>query len=482
MSSTALLLLRQLDTFLPKSARSERVNQAIDLALKADSVYHGAKDFYDRWQASRSYEIKVPEGDTLYYEILSWLFTLVPPKENRVITAKTERKVTVKPKPPAPGFGQASIEDDEHDDGEHDDGDEPKPASTAVIENVVNYSFPPEAALDVRIDGHAVRVEIRRTRQVKSLHFDELTGDDEVVLITRSRRAHEAVKEEIARRFAKASSNQQQKRTFVQTHGPYGWGQTNQRVTRDPSTVVLPAGQMERLSADLSQFLENKPLYQKNGFPYHRGYLLYGPPGTGKTSAAIALATELGLDVFVMLVSDARSDADLAQRISRIPAGSVLLLEDVDVAQSTNTRADSTGDPKPKKVRPSRLDEDEDEPSQTGVTLAGLLNVLDGAWTPDGLITIMTTNRKEALDPALLRAGRCDMVEEIDYLTDEQAARLVAVMTGQSCPMPSVTGRQIVPAQIAEIVKRHITDMDRARHEIVAFLNQFEEQAEERSA
>jgi len=43
-----------------------------------------------------------------------------------------------------------------------------------------------------------------------------------------------------------------------------------------------------------------------------------------------------------------------------------------------------------------------------GVTLSGLLNVLDGFHAPDNVIYMMTTNKVEQLDPALLRPARID--------------------------------------------------------------------------
>jgi len=48
-------------------------------------------------------------------------------------------------------------------------------------------------------------------------------------------------------------------------------------------------------------------------------------------------------------------------------------------------------------------------PSPTGgVTLSGLLNVLDGFYAPTGVLFVMTTNHAEKLDEALLRPGRID--------------------------------------------------------------------------
>jgi mitochondrial chaperone BCS1 len=61
------------------------------------------------------------------------------------------------------------------------------------------------------------------------------------------------------------------------------------------------------------------------------------------------------------------------------------------------------------------------------VTLSGLLNVLDGFHAPENVVYVMTTNRVEALDPALLRPGRIDYrlfmgeaseSQRIDYIVD----------------------------------------------------------------
>lgn len=54
-------------------------------------------------------------------------------------------------------------------------------------------------------------------------------------------------------------------------------------------------------------------------------------------------------------------------------------------------------------------------------TLSGLLNFIDGLWSScgDERIIIFTTNNKDKLDPALLRAGRMDMHIPMSYLTAE---------------------------------------------------------------
>lgn len=62
--------------------------------------------------------------------------------------------------------------------------------------------------------------------------------------------------------------------------------------------------------------------------------------------------------------------------------------------------------------------------STGGVTLSGLLNVLDGFHAPSGVLFVMTTNHVEKLDPALLRPGRIDYKLFLGKATDQQKLEL----------------------------------------------------------
>ena len=58
------------------------------------------------------------------------------------------------------------------------------------------------------------------------------------------------------------------------------------------------------------------------------------------------------------------------------------------------------------------------------MTLSGLLNVLDGFHAPDDVLYMMTTNKIEALDPALLRPGRIDYRLYLGVASEEQKLEL----------------------------------------------------------
>lgn len=135
----------------------------------------------------------------------------------------------------------------------------------------------------------------------------------------------------------------------------------------------------------------------ENGARPIKGILLYGPPGVGKTLIAKAIATEVSMPFISASASDfnemfvgvgaarVRSLWDLA--LQNAPC--ILFIDEIDVMGKR--RGGSGGS--------------EGEKNQT---LNALLQRLDGLNPGNGVFVIAATNRKEDLDPALIRPGRFD--------------------------------------------------------------------------
>lgn len=94
-----------------------------------------------------------------------------------------------------------------------------------------------------------------------------------------------------------------------------------------------------------------------------------------------------------------------------IPPQCIVLLEDIDAVWTDR-----------------ELPEREDRTAGSGsrsptsnCTLSGLLNVLDGVGSPEGRIVIMTTNKPERLDGALVRPGRVDMRVHLGHISQRSA-------------------------------------------------------------
>ena len=178
------------------------------------------------------------------------------------------------------------------------------------------------------------------------------------------------------------------------------WGHQGFKAKRPFESVMLDAGLLEELVADMDAFYRSEKWYGDRGIPWHRGYLFAGIPGAGKTSTALAIAGELGLNVAVVsLTSGEMNDQAITRLMLALPERSLLLIEDVDALF-------------------------EERKSSCRVTFGGFLNALDGVAASEGRVLVMTTNHPEKLDPALIRFGRVDRRVDFTYATPDQARRL----------------------------------------------------------
>ena len=198
-----------------------------------------------------------------------------------------------------------------------------------------------------------------------------------------------------------------------------GWDYVEGYMPRLLDSVVLQPGEKEHLIEDVKNFGASKQRYARLGIPYHRGYLLYGPPGTGKTSLVSALAAHFGLSIYVINLTDF-TDRSLMNAVNQVSANSVLLFEDIDCAKSGKAREPATSG-----VGNARQTQTEKgNATANGVTLSGLLNVLDGFYAPANVLFVMTTNNIQVLDEALLRPGRIDYRLYLGKATDRQKMEL----------------------------------------------------------
>ncbi len=181
------------------------------------------------------------------------------------------------------------------------------------------------------------------------------------------------------------------------------WSSDGYMRMRRLSTVVLPAGVAELVLEDMREFRAQEAWYRDLGIPWHKGYLFSGFPGTGKTSLAAALSGELDMDVYLLSLSGSgMNDESLNNLMANVRPGCMVILEDVDCTIPTR----------------------EMQPGANRITLSGLLNCLDGITSKEGCVIVMTTNRREVLDSALIRPGRIDFELEFGLADMDQITRL----------------------------------------------------------
>ena len=156
---------------------------------------------------------------------------------------------------------------------------------------------------------------------------------------------------------------------------------------------------------EMVDFLKNPKAYTEMGARIPKGVLLVGPPGTGKTLLAKAVAGEANAPFFSISGSDfvemfvgvgASRVRDLFDQAKK-SAPSIVFIDEIDAVG---------------RHRGAGLGGGHDEREQT---LNQLLVEMDGFSMNEGVIVMAATNRRDILDPALLRPGRFDRQVTVNY-------------------------------------------------------------------
>ena len=149
---------------------------------------------------------------------------------------------------------------------------------------------------------------------------------------------------------------------------------------------------------EIVEFLRNPQKFSRLGGKIPKGALLVGPPGTGKTLLARAIAGEAGVPFFTISGSDfvemfvgvgASRVRDMFEQAKK-NAPCIVFIDEIDAVGRNRGAGYGGGN---------------DEREQT---LNQLLVEMDGFEANEGVIILAATNRRDVLDPALLRPGRFD--------------------------------------------------------------------------
>jgi transitional endoplasmic reticulum ATPase len=187
-------------------------------------------------------------------------------------------------------------------------------------------------------------------------------------------------------------------------------------VAEKPTEGFDAVGGLDEVKASLERAvswpLTYGPLFEAADAAPPSGVLLHGPPGTGKTLLARATAAESGVN-FIHVAGpelldryvgeSEKSVRELFER-ARQTAPAVVFFDEVDAIASTRGSGGDT--------------------EVTERVVSQLLTELDRAAENPSLVVLAATNRREALDPALLRPGRFEQHIEVP-LPDEAARRAI---------------------------------------------------------
>jgi hypothetical protein len=173
--------------------------------------------------------------------------------------------------------------------------------------------------------------------------------------------------------------------------------------------LVLPDGLLDRVERHVLAPTRHREQLLASGRHLSRGLLLWGPPGTGKTLTVRHLAGRLeGATVVVLSGGSLGLVAGFAALAKRL-APSLVVLEDVDLVAEERTFGAFV-------------------PFPSSPVLFELMNEMDGIGEDADVAWVLTTNRPDALEPALAaRPGRIDLALELPMPDADARRRLLAL-------------------------------------------------------
>jgi transitional endoplasmic reticulum ATPase len=200
-------------------------------------------------------------------------------------------------------------------------------------------------------------------------------------------------------------------------------------VAEIPATSFADIGGLEEAKATLREAVEwpliYRDLFERAATDPPSGVLLHGPPGTGKTMLARAVASEsdvnfvhvAGPELFDRYVGESEKAIRKVFERARQAAPTVIFFDELDAIAAR--RGGETHE-------------------VTERVVSQLLTELDGAADDPNLVVLAATNRKDALDPALLRPGRLEKHVYVPEPDLEARREILAVHTRERPVAPDV--------------------------------------------
>lgn len=190
-----------------------------------------------------------------------------------------------------------------------------------------------------------------------------------------------------------------------------------------PNIKWKEIGGLEEQENEIKEVIElplSKPeLFKKVGIKPPKGILLYGPPGTGKTLLAKAVASStnstfieiVGSELVQKFIGEGAKLVKDIFKVAREQAPSIIFIDEIDAIASKRIDVGTSGE------------------REVQRTFMQLLAEIDGFKPLDNVKIIGCTNRKDILDPAVIRPGRLDRLIEVPIPNEKGLEQIFKIHT-----------------------------------------------------
>ena len=190
-------------------------------------------------------------------------------------------------------------------------------------------------------------------------------------------------------------------------------------------------GGLENIKEELKEAVEwplkYAELFKVTNTKPSKGILLYGKPGTGKTLLAKAVANESGVNFLYVkgpelinrYVGESERGVREIFRKARQATPVILFLDEIDSLVPKRGAGSS-------------------DSQVTERVISQILTEMDGIEELKGVLVLAATNRKDLIDPALLRSGRFDLILEMPIPDEQTRKQIFKVHTTNMVTDPDV--------------------------------------------
>lgn len=181
--------------------------------------------------------------------------------------------------------------------------------------------------------------------------------------------------------------------------------------------IVLDEKVKQNIVNGLVNWDKSKNWYDEHQLVHKIGVFLYGKPGTGKSTVAKAISSMFGnAPILTIDPNNIMNSVNGILKMRKKYDGTiVVLIEDFDMYFKSREEIEN-------------VEIGLDQKKQKDFNQNAIFQLLDGVYSTDDTIYVATTNYKDRIDSALIRYGRFDIQEELNYFNKDESAKCVKLL------------------------------------------------------